>query len=203
LKKQRQVKHENLIDLEGSRVDYYPNWLPFKLSLKLYDQLLDTLPLEVMNVTVGGRTLPQPRLTSWHGDPGKAYTYSGLTVIPDSWTEELTFLREELADFLGYQFNSVLVNYYRDGNDYIGAHSDNEEGLGPTPDNIVIASVSLGEARNFTLRHKQTKKIYSTDLQFGSLLVMAGKTQKFYTHEVSRCKAITKGRLNLTYRIIT
>ena len=149
MKKQRQVKHENLIDLEGSRVDYYPNWLPFKLSLKLYDQLLDTLPLEVMNVTVGGRTLPQPRLTSWHGDPGKAYTYSGLTVIPDSWTEELTFLREELADFLGYQFNSVLVNYYRDGNDYIKPHRDTSDSFGFYP---TIIGLSIGSERNMCIK---------------------------------------------------
>lgn len=183
-------------------MDYYPNWLPFKKSLSLYDDLLKTLPLEVKYVSVGGRTLPQPRLTSWHGDPGKAYTYSGLTVEPLPWTTELLFLKKELYNFLGLDFNSVLVNYYRDGNDSIGPHSDAEEGLGPSKDNIVIASVSLGEARNFTLRHKRTKRVITKDLQYGSLLVMAGKTQRFYTHEVVKTKREVKGRLNLTYRVI-
>lgn len=183
-------------------MDYYPNWLPFSLSIELFDKLKHTLPLETKHVTVFGRTLPQPRLTSWHGDMGKSYTYSGLTVNPDPWTSELSIIRSRLIDFTGYQFNSVLVNYYRDGQDCIGIHSDNEQGLGPAPDNVVIASVSLGEARNFVLRNNETKEVFSLDLQYGSLLVMAGQTQKHFTHEVPRTKRQVKDRLNLTFRVI-
>lgn len=149
-----------------------------------------------------GNKVAQPRLTSWHGDPGKSYTYSGLTVTPNRWTEELSYLREKLRSFLHYDFNSVLVNYYRDGNDSIGTHSDSESGLGPTKNNKVIASISLGEARNFCLRNKETKEATQVDLQFGSLIVMAGTTQKYYTHEVVKTKRLIKDRLNLTYRII-
>jgi alkylated DNA repair dioxygenase AlkB len=203
LKKTRKIKQVSLIeDSDGSLVTYYPNWLPFKKSLQLYDKLTSTLPVDVKYVCVAGRTLPQPRLTSWHGDGGKTYTYSGLTVVPDSWTEELAYLRDELKDFLKIRFNSVLCNYYRDGQDSIGAHSDAEDELGPTSQNKVIASISFGEARNFVLRHKQTKQVIQLDLQFGSLLVMAGTTQRYYTHEVPKTKKAVKPRLNLTYRVI-
>ena len=149
-----------------------------------------------------GNKVAQPRLTSWHGDPGKSYTYSGLTVVPDPWTEELTYLRGKLKTFLNYDFNSVLVNYYRNGKDSIGAHSDSEAELGPTKNNKVISSISLGEARNFCLRNKTTKEVTQVDLQFGSLVVMSGTTQHYYTHEIAKTKKQIKDRLNLTYRII-
>lgn len=149
-----------------------------------------------------GNKVAQPRLTSWHGDPGKSYTYSGLTITPEPWTKELSYLRDLLNSFLGYQFNSVLVNYYRNGQDSIGAHSDSESELGPAPDNKVIASISLGEARNFCLRNKLTRETTAVDLQFGSLIVMKGTTQQYYTHEISKTKKLIKDRLNLTYRII-
>jgi len=155
-----------------------------------------------MYIKMFGKEVAQPRLTGWYGDPGKSYTYSGLTVTPRSWTKELAYLRDKLNSFLNLDFNSVLVNYYRDGRDSIGAHSDSEGELGPTENNKVIASISLGEARNFCLRNKQTKEVTQLDLQFGSLIVMAGTTQRHYTHEIAKTKRAVKDRLNLTYRVI-
>jgi alkylated DNA repair dioxygenase AlkB len=152
-------------------VDYYPNWLPFKVSLRLFEKLKKTLPLEQYYISMFGRDVAQPRLSSWHGDPEKSYTYSGLTVHPEPWTDELLLLRQKLEDFLGIKFNSVLANYYRDGQDSISAHSDDEYGLGPTLDNIVIASITLGEARNFTLRDKNTKVVTHLNPQFGLLVI--------------------------------
>ena len=199
----RKIKHLVLIDdPDGSRVDYYPNWLPFKDSLKLFDELKRSLPLEIKQITLFGQQVDQPRLTSWHGDPNKSYTYSKLTVTPEPWTPELSFIKNKLNEFLGYNFNSVLANYYRDGQDSIAPHSDAENELGPSKHNRVIASVSLGEARNFCLRHKTNKTVTQLDLQFGSLLVMSGTTQQHYTHEVAKTKKEVKDRLNLTYRII-
>ena len=149
-----------------------------------------------------GNEIAQPRLTGWYGDSGKSYTYSGLTVTPSPWTDELAYLRDKLIKFLDVDFNSVLVNYYRNGQDSIGAHSDSEGELGPTKNNKVIASLSFGEARNFCLRNKTTKEVTSLDLQFGSLIVMAGTTQRYYTHEIAKTKKQIKDRLNLTYRVI-
>lgn len=199
----RQIQHEILVDdPDGSRVDYYPNWLPFKESISFFETLKTSLPLDVKQVTVFGRTLNQPRLTSWHGDPGKSYTYSGLTVDPEPWTPELLLLRDRLDDFLGYRFNSVLANYYRNGQDSIATHSDAEDSLGPTDINKVIASISFGEARTFCLRHKTHGIATQLELQWGSLLVMSGTTQQHYTHEVPKTKTLVGDRLNLTYRVI-
>jgi len=198
----RHIKHVELInDEDGSRVDYYPNWLSFKESLKLFEQLKD-LPFEQKAVVIPTGKVFQPRLTSWHGDPGKSYTYSGLTVTPNDWTPELTHLKDELTEFLGFPFNSVLANYYRDGSDSIGKHSDNEVGLGPTEDNKVIASVSFGELRELILKSRKGGVVHRVELQCGSLLVMSGTTQRHWTHEISKTKRQVSGRINLTYRVI-
>ena len=198
----RKVRHENIIaDPDGSQVDYYPNWLPFKRSLALYDKLLE-LPFEQLSVVMPLGTVPQPRLTTWHGDPGRSYTYTGLRVDPKPWTLELQQLRNELTEFLGYPFNSVLANYYRDGNDYMGAHHDNEKGLGPTPYNCVIASVSFNGPRDFVMRSNDGGHVHRIELQCGSLLVMSGTTQQHWKHEVPKTKKSTNSRINLTYRVI-
>lgn len=198
----RKIKHEIIVNsLDGSRVDYYPNWLPFKRSLKLFE-VFKNLPFEQKPIVIPTGVVYQPRLTSWHGDPGKSYTYSGLTVNPEPWTPELSSLKEELSEFVGVSFNSVLANYYRDGSDSIGKHSDNELGLGPNPDDRIIASVSFNGPRDFILRHRSKSEVHKISLQCGSLLVMRGTTQQHWTHEIPKTRCQVAGRINLTYRII-
>jgi len=200
--KGRKVWHLPLEDnRDGSKIDYYPNWLSFKRSQALFETLKN-LPFEQKEIIIPTGKVFQPRLTSWHGDPGKSYTYSGLTVNPEPWTEELLELKKELTEFLGVEFNSVLANYYRDGSDSIGKHSDNEEGLGPEPDNIVIASITFNGQRDFHLNHRTNGRGHSIFLECGSLLVMSGTTQRHWTHEISKTKRIVPGRINLTFRVI-
>ncbi|HLM54443.1 MAG TPA: alpha-ketoglutarate-dependent dioxygenase AlkB, partial [Pseudoxanthomonas sp.] len=95
-------------------------------------------------------------------------------------------------------FNSVLANLYRSGRDAMGWHSDDERELGPEP---VIASLSLGAARRFVLksRHDPTLKREFV-LPHGSLLVMAGQTQRHYRHCLPRTAKPTGERINLTFR---
>ncbi|MFM7126496.1 MAG: alpha-ketoglutarate-dependent dioxygenase AlkB family protein, partial [Actinomycetota bacterium] len=97
----------------------------------------------------------------------------------------------------GQVFNSVLVNLYRDGNDSMGWHADDEPELGPEP---VIASVSLGRTRRFRLRHRETRDIVEIDLESGSLLVMSGLSQARWMHAVPKSKRIVEPRINLTFR---
>jgi alkylated DNA repair dioxygenase AlkB len=47
------------------------------------------------------------------------------------------------------QFNSVLMNWYRDGDDYLNWHADDEKELGVNP---AIASVNFGATRDFVIR---------------------------------------------------
>jgi alkylated DNA repair dioxygenase AlkB len=144
-----------------------------------------------------GRTLPLPRLTAWYGDPGAVYTYSHIRMVPLPWTAGLQQIKDRVEAVSQSRFNSVLLNFYRDGKDSMGWHSDDEPELGINP---VIASVSFGGSRWFKLRHK-TRPDCQTKLELtnGSLLVMAGPTQHHWQHQIPR-QAQAQPRLNLTFR---
>ena len=147
-----------------------------------------------------GKSYPLPRLTAWYGDKNKRYTYSGITMKPLSWTRELLKIRRKLEVFSQQEFNSVLLNYYRSGNDSVSWHSDDEEELGKHP---IIGSLSFGGVRRFRFRNKRNKNLTQTyELQNGSLLLMKGATQKFWEHEVPKTKKKVKERINLTFRFI-
>ncbi|HEY1428104.1 MAG TPA: alpha-ketoglutarate-dependent dioxygenase AlkB, partial [Candidatus Tumulicola sp.] len=106
-----------------------------------------------------GREVAMPRLTAWYGDPGASYTYSGLRNAPASWTPALGDLREALNAALSLELNSCLANWYRDGNDSMGWHSDNEREL-----RHAIVSASFGAARTFQLREGRKGEIASLEL---------------------------------------
>jgi alkylated DNA repair dioxygenase AlkB len=166
--------------------------------------LTDELPLRQESLVICGREIATPRLTSWHGDPDAHYRYSGRTFAPTAWTPTLERVRDRLVDTLGIRFHGVLANFYRDGNDAMGWHSDDERELGPdAPDDVIVASVSLGAMRRFLLQPK-AKDDDKVELALGGgdLLVMGGSTQLRYRHSVPRERGITTPRLNLTFRLL-
>ena len=168
----------------------------------LMERLVSSLPLRTENVRIAGRTYPTPRLTSWHGDPGCSYAYSGRVFEPEPWTEGLDALRAALEPACGVRFNSVLASYYRDGADSMGAHSDDEPELGPAPDDVRIASISLGARRRFVLKHRKTDEVHEWALGEGSLLLMGGTLQRFYAHRVPKTRRPVGPRLNLAFRLV-
>jgi alkylated DNA repair dioxygenase AlkB len=148
-------------------------------------------------ITLWGKQYPQPRLTAWHGE--KAYSYSGLKLEPQPFTPLQLQILAAVEAVSGRRFNSVLLNYYRDGRDSMGMHSDNEAELGPEP---AIASVSFGAERTFILRHKVTKQRLQVALTDGSLLLMAGSLQNHWMHGINKSARLIGSRVNLTFRYI-
>jgi alkylated DNA repair dioxygenase AlkB len=132
---------------------------------------------------------------------GLSHSYSKIEMISPGWTPVLKKIRDQLEIDLKTQFNSVLINYYRDGNDHMSYHSDDEKELRQNP---TIASLSFGEVRNFHLKHCFDKTIPTQvfNLESQSLLVMKGELQHFWQHKISKSTRITEPRLNLTYRYI-
>jgi alkylated DNA repair dioxygenase AlkB len=148
-------------------------------------------------VTVFGKRHLQPRLTAWHGEA--SYTYSGLTLDPLPFSPLLLQIRAAVEAATGCRFNSVLLNYYRDGRDSMGMHSDDEPELGAEP---AIASVSFGATRTFILRHKRSKRTVKLELDDGSLLFMSGAMQKNWLHGINKTARTQNARVNLTFRQI-
>jgi alkylated DNA repair dioxygenase AlkB len=190
------------IDLPGADLLFHPRWLPAAAADKLFASLRDPVQAgidwEVHRLKLFGREVDSPRLSRWIGDPGTAYRYSGVRFEPASWPRALSVIRKAVNAAAGEEFNSVLANLYRDGNDTMGWHSDDEPELGVQP---IIASLSLGAERKFVLKSRAPggDKL-ELALPHGSLLVMRGDTQKNYKHALPRTKKPTGERMNLTFR---
>lgn len=158
------------------------------------------IPWEQHRLKIFGRDIAAPRLSCWIGDADAVYTYSRTRFEPHPWTPALAELRSAVSAICGEVYNSVLCNLYRSGHDAMGWHSDSEPELGPEP---MIASVSFGATRRFRLRHKRDRQQrIDIELPSGSLLLMAGRTQANYRHDLPRANGITGARINLTFRRI-
>lgn len=186
------------LDLDQAQLYYLPNAFSTAEGSALMHELRRELDWQQRPIKLYGRLVQQPRLSVWVGDPGVAYTYSSTRHEPDPWSNGLLFIRRRLESICQWRFNSVLGNLYRDGADGMGWHSDNEPELGPHP---VIASLSFGEERRFVMRSKADSKVKrELVLQHGSLLLMAGYTQKNWQHALPKSKKPMSARMNLTYR---
>lgn len=162
----------------------------------------DELHLERETIRVIARDVPVPRLVAFHGEPGRRYRYSGRDHDAAPWTPTLRMLVERLRALTGTPYDTVLCNFYRDGNDAMGRHADDEPELGPRPDDVRIASISLGARRVFRMRERHGARKLDFALGEGDLLVMGGTTQTHWVHEVPRTKKCTGPRLNLTFRVV-
>ena len=189
------------IPLPDSDLLYFADALSTREAKQYFDELLTQVQWREEEVTIWGRRYKQPRLVAWYGDPGTTYSYSGSVLNPLPWTPLLLTLRSRVEQLANTSFNSVLLNLYRTERDNMGWHSDDEPELGPQP---VIASVSLGETREFQLKHKKRKDlpIARISLSDGSVLVMSGPTQASWKHCLKRETEKLGRRINLTFRQI-
>jgi alkylated DNA repair dioxygenase AlkB len=179
---------------------YFIQRMPLPASLTA-DTVLERLIAETdwraEIVTVYGKQHPQPRLTAWYGVA--AYGYSGLTLPARPFTPLQLTLKAAVEQATGRYFNSVLLNYYRDGRDSMGFHADDERELGPEP---AIASLSFGTSRVFTLKHKRLPKTLKLSLGHQNLLLMAGTLQQHWQHGIAKERHNCGPRINLTFRNI-
>jgi len=190
------------VELTNASLQYHSEFFSPEVADKLLKSLKDGIEWTQNVIRFYGKESLVPRLEAWYGDPGKSYAYSGIHMDPKPWTEELLFIKKKIEPHAGVNFNSVLINYYRDGKDRVAWHSDDEKELGQNP---VIASISLGAERKFKLRHKQYKQNnlrHEILLGHGSLLVMSGSTQHYWMHGIPRTAKPINPRINLTFRVI-
>ena len=190
---------QNLLPFQGE-VDYYPAFFTSEESEQYFQCLINEINWKQEPIQIFGKKIMQPRLTAWYGDAAKEYSYSGITMQPHLWTNNLLEIKHKIETIEEVNFSSALMNLYRDGKDSMGWHRDNEKELGQNP---VIASVSFGASRVFQLRNYQDKTLVkSIELGSGSLLIMKGETQHFWEHRIPKTSKTIGARVNLTFRVI-
>jgi len=182
----------------GAWLDLDPDWLAPDQADALLSTLLDRPDWEQLPIVVFGKQVLQQRLMTWAGE--QAYRYSGLTLQPRPLDPVLAELNDRVSAAAGVDFDHVMLNLYRDGQDKIGPHADDEPELGPDP---VIASLSLGATRRFVCQPKRryrSKRRERVSLTHGSLLVMGGAFQRAWYHGVPAQAAVDEPRINVTFR---
>ena len=193
------IKKEAITGYEDLEIDLYQDKRLEEKKDLWFESCLHDLDWETGFITIFGKTHQIPRLQAWYADNKVEYTYSGKKLQRHNWNNLLLEIKEKIENITSFKFNSVLANLYRDGNDSMGLHSDNEKELGKKP---VIASLSLGETREIYFKHKNKKLNLIIPQASGQLIVMHGKTQEYWKHEIKKTKKIKKPRINLTFRNI-
>lgn len=189
----------HVLKLFEADVEYLPELYKSEQAWSLFQLIMQQTEWRQDRLTVYGKEHLAPRLSCWFGEPWMNYRYSNHTMTATALTPLLLDIKTKVETQSGNRFNSVLVNYYRDGQDSNGWHSDDEPELGESP---TIASLSLGAARDFHLRHKFDKSHkHALSLEHGSLLMMRGLTQSRWQHHIPK-RANAEGRINLTFRTI-
>lgn len=185
-----------LLDNSSGKLELVKKFDPYH-SQKLAD-LVDKFELKQETIRIFGKEIMQPRLSAFYSDEGIAYKYSGKIFTGLAWND---FLRDWIDRFekMGLSFNSALVNYYRDGQDSMGLHADNELELGLNP---TIASVNYGAMRKMVFRRNNSKEKLEVLLENGDLLLMSGAIQQNWKHELPKQKKVSEPRLNITFRNI-
>lgn len=188
---------QNLLPQDGE-VYFYPDFFSPEESDLFFSALLKEIPWKQEPIILFGKKIMQPRLTAWCGD--ESYSYSGITMQPQNWTPALQTIKDRIETELGLTFNSALLNQYRNEQDSMGWHRDDEKELGPDP---IICSVSFGATRDFKFQHSKNKNLKATlPLTHGSVLVMQGTTQHHWTHALPKRSKASGIRINITFRQI-
>ncbi|NQV69164.1 MAG: alpha-ketoglutarate-dependent dioxygenase AlkB [Pseudohongiella sp.] len=187
--------------LDDAIIEEYPYAFTQAQSASLLQELLKQIPWQQETLKIAGKVIAVPRLQCWMGDSESHYGYSGIRLKPECWNVPVMQIRQRVEKLSALEFNSVLINYYRNGQDSVAWHADDERELGNEP---VIASVSFGAERVFQLKRKKGNQPgkFQLTLRHGSVLIMGSGLQDNWLHQLPKVKGLDAPRINLTFRNI-
>lgn len=123
----------------------------------------------------------------------------------NSYFKELFSIQNKVQNYVNKLFNtneelrpeinSCLINYYETGNEFIPPHKDSSISFGEYP---TIVCISYGDSRILTLKNEE--ETYSFTLKSNSIFIMAGSSQKYYTHQIEKKEGSLVPRYSLTFR---
>lgn len=175
---------------------YDPNFFTDDVASQYFEEIMLGAAWEQKPASWGHM---QPRLTSSYGDDGIVYFYSGIANFALPWLPSLLDIKNKIEKVQRFEtsYNYCLLNRYRSGADSVAWHADDEAGMGP-----IIGSLSLGAKRKFRIKHNVTKETKSFEVGNGTLIIMGGRMQEAWKHEVPKTKEVVGERINLTFRHI-
>lgn len=192
----------NLLPRDGC-VNDYGRLFSDRHADRLFAALMAQTEWRHDEIVLCSRRITASRQTAWYGEPGLAYTYSGITRRALPWNSVLLEIKQAVEARIAARspaaFNSCLLNLYQNGTQGMAWHSDDEPELGPRP---VIASLSLGAARKFAFKHRTGGEKTALMLEHGQLIVMHGTTQRYWLHALMKTARESRPRINLTFRVI-
>jgi alkylated DNA repair dioxygenase AlkB len=149
-------------------------------------------------IKIYGKTAHQRRSVGFFSDESIGYKYSGQLMTSTNLTPELIYLLQYINEKFNSDYNGILVNYYLNGNEYIGKHSDNEKLL---KKDVGVCAISFGAIRKFRIRDKKTNKIIVDCPTYPNKIIqMCGDFQEEFTHEIPIEKKVKEGRYSFTFR---
>lgn len=179
---------------------YLPDDL--KPSKDGFQEIWDLHPEERSKVVIYGKEQTVPRYQkSYIND----YSFSGAVAKADKLPVILKPYLKWLNRLDYDNFNQFLLNWYENGENYIGSHADDEKQLIPNSPIVTITLCEEGILRTFRIRDKKTKSIIkNVETPNGIILVMGGRFQKEFKHEIVKiggAKAEKAGRrISITLR---
>ena len=188
-------------ELGNATIQEFPFAFNERESNRYLTSLIDKVPWQQDSLRIGGKEVLIPRLQCWMGDPGSDYSYSGIRLQPKPWSKDVLNIKTRIERLAEHKFNSVLLNYYRNGQDSVSWHADDEKELGDKP---TIGSISFGAVRKFQFRAKSTNDVrkFNIELRNGSLLLMGDTLQNNWLHQLPKAPGLVRPRINLTFRRI-
>lgn len=188
-------------ELGNATIQEFPFAFNERESNRYLTSLIDKVPWQQDSLRIGGKEVLIPRLQCWMGDPGSDYSYSGIRLQPKPWSKDVLNIKTRIESLTEHKFNSVLLNYYRNGQDSVSWHADDEKELGDKP---TIGSISFGAVRKFQFRAKSTNDVrkFNIELRNGSLLLMGDTLQNNWLHQLPKAPGLVRPRINLTFRRI-
>ena len=193
------IGDNQIIEHNHLSLELQPDFLSSAQADALLDELIHTKQWQQPQIKVYGKWHKSPRLVQFVGDQNLVYKYSKTLHATQAWTPRLKKLKQHVEKYCEAKFNAVLLNYYRDGQDTMGWHADDEPELGSHP---VIASLSVGATRDMHFKPKAGGELIKLSLNPGSLLLMRGETQKYWQHHIPKRLRCQAPRINMTFRMI-
>lgn len=191
------IKHSKFFSKEESK--YY------------FDKLNEITEFKENLIYRKGKFHKTPRKMIWYQDEKQPYNFCGGTleshkdiewienlknIIIDRFSKLSIKINEKYFEINKLNLNSLLINKYENGKNYVSWHSDNESVF---PEGTDIISISFGIKRNFLIKNLETNKIDSFILEDGDIFIMGGYFQKYFHHMIPKCNTDSI-RYNFTFR---